>query len=481
MSVKKPLKIITILLFLFSSACSSKIRSPQDFNVDLPEFNKPKVNEWSYANGLKVVHFYYPELPLVNVSLISKRGRLYGTEFSDGIKTATVSLLKDGGAGMLNPERLDEKLDSLATSIAVGQDNNSTSIEMSCLSENLGESVNILSDVIFRPQFDNNRFLLWKSLVSDSIGRRREDKETLAELSFSNVIFNGEAPWYAPMTEENLGKIKISDLKSYHSNLFTPSESILFFVGAVSEAVIKRIIEKDFHNWEAPSLNALQNVVKLPSSMEAGIYVLNSPFEQSEVEMGYISDKSLNADPYEQALFNKSFGQGSFSSLLFQEIRDKLGLAYEVSGGFESDKNLDIFRVNIGTKSEQAIKSIEEILNLMVKIKDKGIPADSLEQARTSSLQTYIFKFANPDMLAKRDTLIELYGLPKDWDQAYQTKISAISADQIKTFIKKFISPDKLKIVIVGNVNIKEVKEKFPDKRVCEIEFLELPKIKGCI
>lgn len=477
----KSIRIIAFLLLIFGAACSSKIPSPADFKVDLPVFNKPKVNEWSYANGLRVVHFYYPELPLVNVSLISKRGRLYGADFSDGIKTATISLLKDGGAGNLNAEQLDEKLDSLATSIAVGQDNNSTSVEMSCLSENLQESVDLFSDVIFKPKFDNNRFLLWKSLVADGISRRKESKETLAELSFSNVMFNGEAPWYSPLTEDALSKIKINDLKNYHNNLFTPAESILFFVGAVSEEEIKKIIEKDFYKWEATSNNSLKDIVKLPFSMDPGIYILNSPFEQAEVEMGYLSEKTKNADPYEQALFNKSFGQGSFSSLLFQEIRDKLGLAYEVAGGFEPDKRLDLFRINIGTKSEQAIKSIEEILKLLDKIKKEGIPADSLEEARTSSLQTYIFKFANPDTLAKRDTLIELYGLPKEWDEAYQSKISAVSGDQIQNFIKKFVTPEELKIVIVGNVNIKDVKEKFPDKKVCEIEFSELPKVKGCI
>ncbi len=473
------LKILAaVSVLIFGTSCSPSRLMPSEFKVEVPEFVKPKVKEWTYPNGLKVVHFYYPELPLVNVSMISKRGRLAEANFTDGVKTATISLLKDGGAGIYGPEKLDEKLDSLATNISIGQDNNFTNLEMSCLSENLEESFSIFSDVVFKPKFNSQRFELWKTLVADGIRRRKESKETLSSLSFSNVIYSGQSPWYSPLTSESLSAIKVEDLKDYHKALFNPSDTVLVFVGAIDEKQTHELVEKKFYNWESPRVSPGE--IKAPQSLDPAIYVLESEFQQAEVELGYLGDKSKKADPYEQALFNIAFGQGSFSSLLFQEIRDNLGLAYSVSGAYESDKNLELFNINIGTKSEKAIQTVQEILNLLDRIRKDGIPSDTLEQARLSALQTYIFKFSNPQSLAKRDTLIELYGLPSDWDISYKERISSITEDEILNFINTNIKPEDLRIVIVGKVSAKDVKKQFPNRKVCELEFSELPKVKEC-
>lgn len=477
-------KIILILFLLISgsifSSCSKKTISPKDFTSETPQFVKPKTNEWTYSNGLKIVHFYYPELPLVNISYLSKNGRLFNSEISDGVKSATISLLKDGGAGNYPPDTLDEKLDSLATNIGVGQDSNSTVIEMSCLSEDVNEAFSIFSDVIFRPRFDQTRFNLWRDLVSDGINRRKDSKETLAELSFSNIIFDGKAPWYSPITKADLAKININSLKQYHNTLFNPQNSILYFVGAISETEIKDLVEKEFKNWKTNSSIVTEDI-PVPKSMDAGIYILNSDFEQTEVLLGFSSPKNNEINPYHQALFNKAFGQGSFSSVLFQEIRDNLGLAYDISGGFDVDKNMEMFKVSLGTKSEQSIKAIEEVLKLLGKLKSDGISSSYIDKARLSALQTYIFKFSEPDALAKRDTLIELYGLPSDWDTQYQTKISKTTEADIKEFSKKFLRVDDLRIIVIGKVSSKEVKEHFPHLKVCDLEFKELPSIKGCL
>jgi len=479
---------LTVLAFVFlfrpADSFSAELElDPRKITAASVEFELPKADFWRLENGLQVYYYRNDELPLMQGEMYFRGGSLNDDSGITGLASAVGSQMRAGSIEGMSPAELDQKLTDLAANIESSFGDEFGSVSFFSLTEDFKEVFSIFSQVIKKPAFDAKRLALWKELSKEGVSRRRENPGTMSSMAFARLVY-GEGSAYADFkSEDSINSINASSLKKFHSNFIRPESALLAVSGSLSKEEAKAAIEEQFGSWRAE--NASSSRVPFPkveNKIKPGVYVLERDFKQATVYMGHLGPKRHVEDKYSTAIFNRVFGQGGFSSILFREIRSKLGLAYTVSGGIRAGVEAGTFSVSMGTRAEQATSAVKAVIAQIEKVR-KELPSEGdFNAAKSATEKSFVFKFADPNFVSGRAVILDILGYSKTYDEQYLSKISDVSREQVLEVAKKHINPEQMVIVIVGNVSPEQVKKDLGGSiDVYRLSFDTEPKVVGKI
>ncbi len=479
-----------ICLFLFLASgflgCGicNRISSPQDILPGTVSIKPPEVDRWKMDNGLEVVYYYRPELPLVSGALYLPKGSLSNDSGISELSGVMVQQMREGAIAELSPDNFDTLLDMKAAKIEASQDFEVTTVSFSSLSEDFEEIFSYFKRIVTAPVFNEGRLSLWKKLSKEGIRRRKDSPEVMASMLFTKLLYGENSPWYTPLSISSIDKISIDMMKRMHARLFVPEGAVLVLVGDLDGDKLKSEVENQFSGWKPLSgVKPLPRFTSFDQSYTPprGIYVIESEFEQANIILGH---KSLPRDSdtvFEEVFFNRVLGSSGFNSLLFKEIRERRGLVYSIRGGFDSSMIEGSFRVALGTRAESALNAFSTTYSLLKSVQEGYLPEEEVESSRVSITKSYVFKFEDPAYAARRPVLLDLYGFPKDYDTSFVDKINKISKEELLSYAENNLTPDAIFSVIVGKVNPEEVKSQVGDAfPVCRVSFDHEPHIESC-
>ena len=437
--------------------------------------------EWSLPNGLTVLFLADRELPMVGGTLYLPGGYIYDSKDEVGLSGAMGDLMRDGGAGDLNADQLDEALEKLSASIGSSFDKEYGSVGFFSLSSDFDEVFTLFSDVVRRPRFDSNRVKVWKGQTSESLRRRKEDPGTIATISFNQLVYGG-SPYGRVLTEKNLQEINRVELLRSHRYYVRPDQALLVVSGDLSVDKLKKAVTRCFGDWKkrGSSLPSPPKVSEKDTS--AGIYFVEQPFSQSTFVMGHLGVPRHTEDEYAIRVFNEIFGAGGFSSKLNERIRIELGLAYgtygAISPGVVQGKN-GIF---VQTKAESTVQAMGESLNVLKFMQNKLVADEDLERVRDGVRNSFVFKFDSPKKMVSRRATLRLLGYPDSYDDDYIERIVSVSPEEIRKVARKRWDIGKFVVVVVGNKkaysSLKESLGSESDDTLAPIKGLPVKKLK---
>jgi zinc protease len=143
---------------------------------------------------------------------------------------------------------------------------------------------------------------------------------------------------------------------------------------------------------------------------------------------------------------------GGFGSRVFQNVRTKLGLAYDVSGSFgASYDHPGIFYVIAGTKSVSTVAATQAMLAEIGRLKTEPPTPAELSKAKDQVLNSFIFHYDSPEKTLNEQVLLAFYGYPSDFLDKYKSGIEKVTSADVARVANKYVDPSKLAIVVVGN------------------------------
>jgi zinc protease len=158
-----------------------------------------------------------------------------------------------------------------------------------------------------------------------------------------------------------------------------------------------------------------------------------------------------NPDFYAISVFNEAFG-GGFSSRLFNDIRTKRGLAYNVGGGIGANfGHPGILQIVMGTKSQSTIEAIQAAGEDIDNLAKEPITDDEIKRAKDSILNAFIFRLDSPDKILGERVTYEYYGYPPDWLDKYEAEIRKVTAADVNRVAARYLHRDQLAVLVVGN------------------------------
>jgi predicted Zn-dependent peptidase len=339
-----------------------------------------------------------------------------------------------------------------------GKMNAFTSKELTCyyavvLDEHASIATDVLSDIYLNSLYDPKEMELEKGVIVEEIKMYEDAPDELVHDLFTEAIFPGH-PIGRPTigSEKTVRALKREDILSYMKTHYTPDNTIIALAGNIEHEEALKLIEPSFSKMSGkrnyPVLST--PVIKKTSRLK------EKKTEQVHLCLGCGGPSQNDEDRYAFSIMDTILG-GSMSSYLFQEIREKRGLAYSIYSYNASLKDCGLYVVYAGTSKESYKKVIDLTLDEFKKIKKNGITKEEMKRAKDHSKGSMVLGMestsARMSWLAKSQ---QIYGRVLTIDEIFQ-KIDNVTHDDIIKAANKYIRDDEMTLTIIGDIKESEM------------------------
>lgn len=316
-------------------------------------------------NGLEILTIK-KDTQIASINLGVKVGSIYESLEEKGISHFIEHMLFKG-TNKRNNEELNDELEALGGEYNAYTDYNSTVYTISCLSEELENACILLGDMITSSNFPEEEIERERGVILAEMRTSKDDIEDLSFKRVNEVAFNSSPLRYdVTGLEEVVKGFKRDDIKRFYNKYYTPKNSLITMVSSMEHEDAKELISREFSNWQG------EEEVEHPVISEDNIPVkkvsYKNDMEQSTIVYLYTFYHLDKNDELALRILNHRLGESS-NSLLFREVREKKGLAYDIYTHLDMTKNVKTLYVYTAVSDEdveEAIRAIDETLDKVV-------------------------------------------------------------------------------------------------------------------
>lgn len=417
----------------------------------LEEVQIPKYTRYVMDNGMVVYLMEDHDLPLVGGTALIRTGDRLEPAQKVGLANLTGIVLRTGGTQQHSADELNQLLEQQAAAVETEIGETAGSSSFSALSEDLAMVFGLFAEVVRQPIFAQDQLDLAKTQVRGGIARRNDDPNGIVGREFQKLIYGSTSPYARTVEYATLDNISRQDLVSFYRQYFHPNNMILGIVGDFDSQEMRSLIQKQFGEWK-PSRNLPQP--ELPSVSQSklgGMFLVNQPqLTQSYVQIGHLGGKFDSPDYAALDVLNRVLN--GFGGRLFNSVRSRQGLSYSVYGIWSPRYDYPgLFVAGGQTRSETTVPFIRAIRAEIERLKTEPVTPAELAFAKESVLNSFVFNFENPSQTLSRLMRYEYYGYPADFLFRYQRGVKATTAADIQRVAKKYLKPEQLVTLVVGN------------------------------
>jgi zinc protease len=317
----------------------------------------------------------------------------------------------------------------------------------------LGDALPIMADVALRPTFPKDELERQRAQRLTSLLQGRDDPPTISSVAFSRILYGkGHRYGTAQMgTAENIKTFTADDLRAFYTSAFRPENAILLAVGDITADKAMPLFEKSFGSWKASGAAASEKLPPTDEPPARQVYLVDKPgAAQSQIRIGRIGVPRSTADFFPIQVMNTILG-GSFTSRLNNNLREVHGYTYGASSTFDMRAAAGPFYAAAGVQTDKTSEALKEFFNELNAIL-KPVPAEELARAKNYVALRYPSAFETTGDISRRLEDALVYKLPDDYFAKYVQNIQAVTAADVQRVAQKYIRPDHLAVVIVGDL-----------------------------
>ena len=323
-------------------------------------------------NGLKVIAIK-KDTRLASINIGVNIGSLYEDEKELGMSHFVEHMLFKGTKNRSN-EQLNRELEFLGGDYNAYTDYISTVYSITCLDEEFEKGIELLSDMVLNSSFDEKEMKKEKGVVLSEI---KSDKDDIEDLSISRTheyAFDKSALRNSIAgTEEHVKGFKRKQVYDFYKKYYTPDNCVIVTVSAFSHEQMQKIITDLFGKWEGKSHKKAKIIKEENKNIVKTTY--KSQIEQGTVTYLYAFKEVCEKDKLPLKILSYKLAESS-NSILFRELREERGLAYDVYSQMDLDENVNTMNIFTSVREESIDEVIEVIDKAILDIKNKDINFD---------------------------------------------------------------------------------------------------------
>jgi zinc protease len=450
-------KLIFLLVLAASTSltvnpqCAAQAASWQKIPIPpLPAFKPQQPKRIQLSNGMVIFLQEDHELPLVDVSARIRGGSRNEPASKVGLADIYGEVWRTGGTKTQTGDQLDDFLEVRAAKVETGGGPDSTSISLSCLKGDFDDVFKVFVDLLQNPEFRADKLDLAQKQAEDAISRRNDEIGGIAQRESVKLAYGADNPYARTPEYATIAAITRQDLIDWHGKYIHPSNIILGVSGDFDSAAIEAKLRAAFESLPRGPALPKDDIQFHPAA--PGYYLVPKvDVNQSSIHLIGLGTMRDNPDYYAISVFNEAFG-GGFSSRLFNDIRTKRGLAYNVGGGIGANfGHPGILQIAMSTKSQSTIESVKAVDEDIADLAKSQITEDEINRAKDAILNAFIFRLDSPDKILAERMTYEFYGYPPDWLDKFQSEIKKVTAADANRVAAKYLHRDQLAVLVVGN------------------------------
>ena len=416
----------------------------------LHDFKPVQPRRIALENGLVIFLQEDHELPFIDGSILIRGGSRDEPAAKIGLVKLYGQTWRTSGTATVSGDVLDDQMEAKAARLETSGGVASTSVSWSSLKGDFDGVFAQTMDLLLHPAFKADKLALAKRQIDTGISRRNDDAGSIASREAQAVVYGKTSPYAREAEYATVGAVTLDDLNSWHAKTVVPNGMIVSISGDFDSPAMEAKLRSAFSGLKKGSL--IETAKMDFSGSKTGVYFVDkNDVNQSNVYIAGLGTERSNPDYYALSVMNEIFS-GGFGSRVFQAVRTRLGLAYNVGGGFgASYDHPGMFLVGAGTKSASTVAAVKAIVEEIERLKTQPPSADELKKAKDQVLNSFIFNYDSPDKTLSEQVTLAFFGYPSDFLDKYKSGIEEVTAADVSRVAAKYIDTSKLAIVVVGN------------------------------
>ena len=411
-------------------------------------------NTYKLKNGLRVVTEYIEHVNSISIGVMVQNGSRNEELNVNGISHFIEHMFFKGTEKRTSKEIVQE-IENVG-----GQINAYTSKEATCyyiksLNTHIDLAIDILSDMIINSKFDDEEIKKEQGVVIEEINMSEDSPEDVLDNNQAKAIFGENSLAYPILGSiENIKSFNSKKIKDFINSKYTPYNSVISICGKFDEKELIKKLEDAFGPWSGakdyvPTYNT-------PILLSDSVYT-NKQIEQLHINLAlkglpYGHDKS-----YALIMLNNIFGGGA-SSILFQNVREELGLCYTIYSYSHPYLGVGLNNIYTGVSKQSATKALDIINKELKNFASKGISEDMLAINKEKIKANYILGLESTSsrMFANAKSML-LQNKIKTQEEVIN-KINNINDDDINYVLDTCFKPGIISTAYVGqDIDYKEL------------------------
>jgi len=393
-------------------------------------------------NGIVVLVAENPAADIIAARIFVRAGSCWESQEQAGLAHLLSAVITKGTQELSSLE-IAERIESVGASLSTDAAADYFLLSLKTVSADFAEILELAAQLLRSPSFPEVEVELERRLALQAIRSQQEQPFTIAFEQLRQAMYQNHPYAMSGLgTEATVATLSRADLQQYHQTYFRPDNVVISIAGRVTPAAVA-LVEQVFGNWQAPP--KLLPTLKLPTLTHQPQRTMTpQQTQQSIVMLGYLAPSVQKAEYTALKLLSTYLGNG-LSSRLFVELREKRGLAYEVSAFYPTRQDVAPFVVYMGTAPENTAIALEGLRTEVELLCTTQLSEDLLQAAKNKLLGQYALGKQSNAQIAQIFGWYETIGLGIAFDIQFQEVVAGVTAAELQQaacqyFLEPYVS-----------------------------------------
>lgn len=417
--------------------------------VKVPPFWKKNL-----PNGIMAIGASSSELPLIDISITIPGGHLSQAIDTSkiGLAGITASMLGED-TKKYTAEQMAAELQKIGSSIYVSEEMDGITYNIQSLTKNLPKTLELLEERMFSPNLTAAAFTRLQKQAMEGFKQLKSQPAAIASAVIDRINYGSDniLGMSDNGTEYTIKNLQLKDVQNYYDNFMTSQGTKVVVVGDISQNEIMSKLA--FLNRLPNKKISIPLPAAAPAITKSKVYLVDVPkAAQTEFRIAKVTGQKYDAtgEYYRSILMNYALG-GSFNSRLNLNLREDKGWTYGARAGFSASKYTGLFQFSSGIRADATDSALVEIMRELNSYAKSGISAEELAFTKSAIGQQDALKYETGSQKAGFIGRILTYDLPANFVSTQNKILTAISKKEIDAIANKWITTDKMNILLVGD------------------------------
>ncbi|GAB4357032.1 MAG: pitrilysin family protein [Cyanophyceae cyanobacterium] len=407
----------------------------------------PPLRRQVLDNGITVLALENATADIVAARIFVTAGSLYEPESCAGLANLLAATLTKGTVRRSSLE-IAELVEAVGASLSADASTDYFLVGLKTVTEDFEPVLALAAELIREPVFPVEEIDLERSLAIQALRSQREQPFAVAFERLRTAMYGGHPYGRSTLgSEATLGRIERADLQRFHRDRFRPEHVTIAISGCLTAAAAIALVEQYFGDWRGegpgPERSGSPAIAAPLPTIAQHHHMTPQDTQQAIVMVGYPAAAACDAtgevhgDYAALKLLNTYLGNG-LSSRLFVELREKRGLAYEVSAMYPTRSAASQFVAYMGTAPQNAAIALDGLRGEVERLKHEPLTADELQTSKNKLLGQYALGKQTNSQLAQLYGWYEVLGLGIEFDQEFQRAIDRVTVPEAQRVAQKY-------------------------------------------
>ncbi|HXV26744.1 MAG TPA: pitrilysin family protein [Candidatus Paceibacterota bacterium] len=402
----------------------------------------------TFPSGLRLLTVPMPAAKTATVFVQVSAGSTYETERTSGVAHFLEHMMFKGTERRPGYLDISQELDRLGASYNAFTSKEWTGYYAKVAAAKLDVAMDVVCDIFLNSKLEQGAMDIERGPIIEELRMREDDPRQNIGYLFEKLLWGDQpAGWEIGGTPDTIRAMKRQDLLDYFDSHYIAENTVVTVAGNIDPAYVRERIGKHLahiRNGERAHREPTKDV-----QTEPALLVHPKDVEQAYVQLGVRAFDRHDDRRYALALMAAILG-GGMSSRLFDEIREKRGLAYYVYASNTLYSDTGYFEVGVGANRDKADDAVKAILEELAKVREHGVTEEELARVKDRAEGGMALALEHSDGVAESYSESLLFHGQVLTPEEELAKVKAVTTGHIRKVAEDIFRPERLNLAVTG-------------------------------